>query len=314
MNCFLRAADYYRQAEFYLEPDDPRRLPTFTKMEACSHKFLAPSQPARARCWIFPMRTTSRSTAISSARPLPGTGSRADLHGRARFHQGRDVVHAGPWRLQRGISVLMIDGPGQGGTLRRHRLADPRSTMKCRSANASTGWLRAPISIRRASPSVAPAGRLLRRARRLLRASAGRGDLARRDLVGRTTCGAGATSLGLATHINWVFGARDHERSAWRRRRPFTLEGPSRTHEVPLSGAAWRPRRAHRDGGAQAPTTMPRPMASMRPCASLSDETGAEHCQHDNPTIGQEVLADWLADKFGIDQRALLKISWSPLQ
>jgi hypothetical protein len=43
------------------------------------------------------------------------------------------------------------------------------------------------------------------------------------------------------------------------------------------------------------------------------DETGAEHCQHDNPTIGQEILADWLADKFGIDQRALLKTSFNPL-
>jgi hypothetical protein len=35
------------------------------------------------------------------------------------------------------------------------------------------------------------------------------------------------------------------------------------------------------------------------------EETGAEHCQHDNPTIGQELLADWLADVFGIDQRTL---------
>jgi hypothetical protein len=43
------------------------------------------------------------------------------------------------------------------------------------------------------------------------------------------------------------------------------------------------------------------------------EETGAEHCQHDNPTIGQEVLADWLADRFGIDQRALLKTSINPL-
>lgn len=33
MNCFLRAADYYRQAEFHLEPTDPRRLPTFEAME-----------------------------------------------------------------------------------------------------------------------------------------------------------------------------------------------------------------------------------------------------------------------------------------
>jgi hypothetical protein len=43
------------------------------------------------------------------------------------------------------------------------------------------------------------------------------------------------------------------------------------------------------------------------------EETGAEHCQHDNPTIGQEVLSDWLADRFGIDQRKLLRTSWNPL-
>src|SRR2546421_3934602 len=36
------------------------------------------------------------------------------------------------------------------------------------------------------------------------------------------------------------------------------------------------------------------------------EETGAEHCQHDNPTIGQELIGDWLADVFGIDQRAVL--------
>jgi hypothetical protein len=33
------------------------------------------------------------------------------------------------------------------------------------------------------------------------------------------------------------------------------------------------------------------------------EETGAEHCQHDNPTIGQELMLDWLCDVFGIDQR-----------
>ena len=43
------------------------------------------------------------------------------------------------------------------------------------------------------------------------------------------------------------------------------------------------------------------------------EETGAEHCQHDNPTIGQEVLADWLADRFGMDQKAMLKTSFNSL-
>src|SRR5438045_7828476 len=36
-----------------------------------------------------------------------------------------------------------------------------------------------------------------------------------------------------------------------------------------------------------------------------AEETGAEHCQHDNPTLGQELMADWLADVFRIDQRQL---------
>lgn len=36
-----------------------------------------------------------------------------------------------------------------------------------------------------------------------------------------------------------------------------------------------------------------------------AEETGADHCQHDNPTIGQEMIGDWLAERFGIDERAL---------
>ena len=36
------------------------------------------------------------------------------------------------------------------------------------------------------------------------------------------------------------------------------------------------------------------------------EETGAEHCQHDNPTLGQELMIDWLADVFKIYQTKLL--------
>ncbi|MFM9578061.1 hypothetical protein, partial [Streptomyces turgidiscabies] len=43
------------------------------------------------------------------------------------------------------------------------------------------------------------------------------------------------------------------------------------------------------------------------------EEPGAEHCQHDNPTLGQEILCDWLADVFKIDQRDLLRTGWNPL-
>jgi hypothetical protein len=49
----------------------------------------------------------------------------------------------------------------------------------------------------------------------------------------------------------------------------------------------------------------------LSPFVPISGDRGP-HCQHDNPTIGQDVLADWLADRFGIAQRSLLKTSINP--
>ena len=45
MNCWLRAANYFREAEFWLKADDPRRLATFDRCEKASHKFLAHLTP-----------------------------------------------------------------------------------------------------------------------------------------------------------------------------------------------------------------------------------------------------------------------------
>src|SRR3546814_4900779 len=45
MNCWLRAANYFREAEFWLAADDPRRLPTFDRCENASHKFLKQLTP-----------------------------------------------------------------------------------------------------------------------------------------------------------------------------------------------------------------------------------------------------------------------------
>src|SRR5919205_4659100 len=46
-NCWIRAVDYYRSAEFYLPADDPRRLETFTRCEECFQR--RPQAAARPR-------------------------------------------------------------------------------------------------------------------------------------------------------------------------------------------------------------------------------------------------------------------------
>jgi len=35
-----------------------------------------------------------------------------------------------------------------------------------------------------------------------------------------------------------------------------------------------------------------------------AEETGASHCQADNPTLGQEFVWDWIAIQLGIAQTA----------
>ena len=42
-------------------------------------------------------------------------------------------------------------------------------------------------------------------------------------------------------------------------------------------------------------------------------KAGAEHCQHHNPATGQEPVADWSADRSGINQRTLLRTGCNPL-
>src|SRR5262249_51096875 len=119
MNCWLRAADYYRSAEFWLLPDDPRRLATFDKCERASRKWLrylggevvsipyegGVSMPA----YFIKPKGQAKSPVLIS---FGGLDSFKD---ELWFMTGRGAV-------QRGIAVLMVDGPGQGGTLRRHRI------------------------------------------------------------------------------------------------------------------------------------------------------------------------------------------------
>jgi len=109
---------------------------------------------------------------------------------------------------------------------------------------------------------------------------------------------------GLAGHIKWVFGARSMA-EATEIARPFTLDGVLEHMRCPylvLHGG-------HDVLGVETVTKVHGYAMQHGIAATLrlttEEETGAEHCQHDNPTLGQEIMADWLADVFGIDQRNL---------
>jgi len=312
MNCFLRAADYYRQAEFYLEPDHPRRLPTFEAMEACSHKFLQYLNPPGEVVDI----------PYEDGKPICGYFVRAPFPGDRMpvliCFGGLDSIKDEMWfmqahgALQRGISVLMVDLPGQGGTLRRHGLPARVDTEV--PVGACIDWLLARDDVdpdRIACAGSSMGGYYAARAGcyepRLAACIAHGAIWSVHEMWGDKD-----ESFGLAMHIKWVMGA-DTMAEAMEIARPFTLEGHLKNmkcpflvlhggHDVLTVAAATQTYESAIANGVDATLRIVDP-----------EETGAEHCQHDNPTMGQELLGDWLADVFGIDQRALLKTGWAPL-
>ena len=116
---FLRACSYYRWAEFFLASDDPRRLPTY---RCCIDTFRQAGpylDPPVERVEIPYEDTTLQgyfyaAKGASVENPSPGV----------IYIAGADVLKeelyflAGHSLIERGLSLLVMDGPGQGETLR----------------------------------------------------------------------------------------------------------------------------------------------------------------------------------------------------
>ncbi|MEY3380070.1 MAG: hypothetical protein RL468_668 [Pseudomonadota bacterium] len=126
MNCWLRAADQFRSAEFWLASDDPRRQPTFDRCEAASQKWLRHLNPPGEVVEI-PYENGKFLPAYFIKSPAYGmddkvrqpvlisVGGLDSFKDELWFMTGRGAV-------QRGIAVLLVDGPGQGGALRRQHI------------------------------------------------------------------------------------------------------------------------------------------------------------------------------------------------
>jgi dienelactone hydrolase len=308
MNCWLRAADYYRSAEFWLLPDDPRRLATFDKCERASQKWLryvggevveipyekGVSLPAY---FIKPRSVDERKEKKEKTPVLISFGGLDSFKDELWFMTGHGAV-------QRGIAVLMVDGPGQGGTLRRHKI--PTRFDYEVPVGKCIDWLlkREDVDAKRIAVSGSSLGGYY---------SARAGSKEQR-LAACISHGAiwdveqrfrdRGEKHALANHMKWVFGAASMA-EAIAKAKPFKLEGVLDGMRCPylvLHGG-------HDVLGVENSRTVYEYAKSKGVKVTLrltsEEETGAEHCQHDNPTLGQELMIDWLADVFRIDQRKL---------
>ncbi len=305
-NCFKRAADYYRQAEFFLLPKDPRRLETFTLMEKSSYGYLKYLNPP-GEIVDIPYENGATLPAYFVRAPFPGDklpvlicmGGLDSIKDEMWFMQAHGC-------LQRGISVLMIDGPGQGGALRRQGLVNRPDTEVPIGYCIDYLETRNDVDVSKIAVCGSSLGGIY-----AARAACYEHRLAACISHGAVFAitdmwGGAAEDHGLATHIKWVFGC-DSMKSSMEKAKAFTLDGHLENMQCPY---------LIMHGGhdvltvSQAKKVYDYGQSKGVKCTLRlleEEETGAEHCQHDNPTIGQEILADWLADQFGIDQVKLLK-------
>ena len=302
-NCWLRAADMYRSAEFWLTHEDPRRMATFEKCEAATHKFLnycvpkgevvhVPYEGKHLYAYFIraPYHTPKQPVLIA----FGGLDSFKD---ELWFMVGRGA-------LQRGISVLLVDGPGQGGTLRR--LGTPTRYDYEVPVGACIDWLgtRSDVDMSRIAVSGSSLGGYY-----AARAGAKEPRLAACISHGaQWDVGARMRERDddhmLARHLRWVYGCKSMK-EAWEVAKPFKLEGVLDSMKCPYLICHG----GHDVLGVQTAQIVYDYARKVGLDVTLrfvtEEETGADHCQHDNPTIGQEIMIDWLADKFGIDQTKL---------
>ena len=304
MNAWLRAADNFRSAEFWLAADDPRRLPTFTRCEAASQKWLKHLDPPGEVVEI-PYENGKTLPAYFIKSPNGGdkqpvlisVGGLDSFKDELWFMTGHGAV-------QRGIACLLVDGPGQGGALRRQQIYSRHDYEV--PIGRCIDWLeaRSDVDTKRIAVSGSSMGGYYaaRAGSREHRLAACISHGAIWDIEQRFA--DRGDNHALAGHMKWVMGAKSMA-EAVKIAQPFKLEGVLDDMQCPylvLHGG-------HDVLGVETVKQVHDYAKSKGIDVTLvlteAEGTGAEHCQHDNPTLGQEIMIDWLADQFGIDQRKL---------
>jgi dipeptidyl aminopeptidase/acylaminoacyl peptidase len=131
---FLRASNYYRTAEFFLAPDDPRRRAAFEKSRVTFWQFIELSGLCVERVRIPYEGTTLPGYFY---RPDDSRAPRRTLLALGGFDSTGEELYffAAAAALQRGYNVLTFDGPGQGEPLRaQHIPARPDYEVPVRAA------------------------------------------------------------------------------------------------------------------------------------------------------------------------------------
>lgn len=293
---WIRAANYFRSAEFFLDPHDSRRLPTFDLIEQCSHRALALFDPA-GEVVAVPYGEAHLDAYFL---PAPGTGLRPAVIAFGGLDEFKDelIQEMERYALPRGLSLLLVDLPGQGGPLRRQGIVARPDTEVPVAACIDYLLGRGDVDPKRIGLYGASLGGyyVTRAAARELRAACAVSDAAQWKVARSAEALRGKPESMTATLSRRVFGAADMD-ALLKVTAPFDLEGVVRDIRCPFLVVAGELDSFGTDNARNVYDEARVAGVDVSIKWFSPEETGAAHCQIDNPTIGMELICDWLAER-----------------
>ena len=313
---WLRAANYYRSAEFFLPHDDPRRLQLLDLTESCSQEYIRRMCPAGEVIQV-PYDRTQYMDAYFLRAPYQLARQPVVICFGGLDEFKDELLHEIPKHaFPRGMSVLLVDLPGQGATLRRRKLRARVDTEVPVAACVDYLLSRSDVDPERIGLYGASLGGYYapRAASFEHRIKAVVSDGAIWDLH-KSFLKTGYTPDRIAVkHLQWVLGIPGEPGSravydlVLKALSQFRLEGVQEGIRCPYLITEGQCDFAGFEFAAQSYEYCRAKGMDVTFKVFTTEETGAAHCQVDNPTIGQEFICDWLADRLGVDQSKLLPI------
>ena len=306
---WLRAANYFRSAEFFLHHDDARRIQLLDLIEGCSREYISRMEPAGEVVRV-PYENGAHLDAYFLRAPYA-----IDRHPVVICFGGLDEFkdellheitrHA----FARGLSLLLVDLPGQGGTLRRQKLKARVDTEV--PVGACVDYLQSRADVdpdRIALYGASLGGYYAPRAASFehrLKAVVSDGVIWNLQKSFRST-GYNPSRIAVR-HLHWVLGipgegTLEGFSAIDAKLADFTLETVQRQIRCPYLLTEGECDFAGFEFAVESFEHSKANGQDVTFKVFTAEETGAAHCQIDNPTIGMEYICDWLADKLGIDQ------------
>ena len=318
---WLRAANYFRSAEFFLHHDDPRRLELLDLIEGCSREYMSRMDPAGEVVRV-PYENGAylgayflRAPYGLDRHPVVICFGGLDEFKDELLHEATRHAHA------RGLSLLLVDLPGQGGTLRRQKLTARVDTEVPVAACVDYLQSRGDVDPDRiALYGASLGGYYAPRAASFehrLKAVVSDGAIWKLQSSFRST-GYDPSRIAVR-HLHWVLGipgegTQDGFDAVDAKLAEFSLEGVQQNIRCPYLIVEGACDFAGFQFAEDSYAYSKRHGQDVTFKVFSTEETGAAHCQVDNPTLGMEYIFDWLADKLGVDQKtlpALLLKPWS---